>query len=754
MLEILRNIVQEVGAEADLHQAMTILVNRIRDAIAVDVCSVYLIDQRSDELVLVANEGLRAGSIGKVRLRPGEGVVGLVAERAEPLNLADDESHQRYHYVEMTGESAYHGFMAVPVIFSRRVLGVLVVQRREQRAFSEDEVSLMVTLAAQMAGIIAQIEVEKYLSEAASGEARQNIILKGTDGIRGVSVGQAVTVRGTRRLRNTPDRCSKDPQAEMERFRTAVDMELDELDRQRERLRGSIPGADLELFDAYALILRGDSLSSEVERRIASGNWAPGALRDTIAAHARAFEKMDDPYLRGRAADLRDLGERLLRSMQHGAVVTREYPPRVVLVGEEITVGDFVDVPEGRLAALVSVRGTAASHVALLARGIGVPWVFGVASLPVSRLEGCEIAVDGYSARVCIQPAAALREEYLRLESQEQALSRDLESLRDKESVTTDGVRVPLLANTALFADVAAARHGGAEGIGLYRSEMHFSIRDRFPGEEEQTAIYRRVIRTFPSRPVSLRTLDIGGDKQLSYFPIHEDNPYLGWRGVRVSLDHPELFLTQLRAMLRAGTERDHYRILFPMITRLDELDECLELLKRARKELREDGLPAGDPEVGMMVEVPAVVFQIGEYASRVRHLALGTNDLTQYLLATDRNNERVAHLYDPLHPALLRSVDQVVQGARPHGCQVSACGEAAGDPPSALLLIGLGVEILSMGHASLNNIKWLVRNLSRERAASVASRALTMSHPWQVRELVERELEDIGLGGLIRAGR
>jgi phosphotransferase system enzyme I (PtsP) len=754
VLDVLRSIVEEVNALPDSHRALDVMVTRVREAMGVDVCSVYLVDERHGDYVLVASDGLRRDCVGRVRLARGTGLVGVVAAGADPLNLAEASLHSAFVHIAETGESPFNGFAGVPVVLSRRVLGVLIVQRRVREAFGENEVSFLVTLAAQLAGVIAQIEIDEYLSDADRGASAGFLLMRGSEGAPGIALGTAAVVYAPTGLRSIPDRPVQDRGVEQARFKQAVETELGEIEKTRAAMARLLSPTDLALFDAYTLILRSNSLIGDVYAHIDAGNWAPGALREVVISHARTFENMADPYLKGRAADILDLGERLLQRLSPETPEEREYPDRVVLVGEDISVSDIARVPSGQLVAMVSASGTAASHVAVLARGIGIPAVFGVANLPVARLDALEIAVDGYGGRVCISPSAALREEYQRLEREEQALSSELKSLRDLPALMLDGHSVGLQANVALLADVSAARHSGAEGIGLYRSEMHFAARDRFPGEQEQFALYRQVLQTFRNMPVSLRTLDIGGDKTLPYFPINENNPYLGWRGIRVSLDHPQIFLTQLRAMLRAGTDHDDYRILLPMVSNLDEMEEAMVLLNRARRELDRRGEPCGSPRLGLMVEVPAVVLQIEEYARRVDALSIGTNDLAQYLFATDRNNQRVAHLYDGLHPALLSTISQVVEGARKYARPVTVCGELAADPAAALLLVGLGVDNLSMSHSSINKVKWALRSFSFEHARDMARDALAMTGPASVRKMINEELERSGLGGLVRAGR
>jgi phosphotransferase system enzyme I (PtsP) len=362
--------------------------------------------------------------------------------------------------------------------------------------------------------------------------------------------------------------------------------------------------------------------------------------------------------------------------------------------------------------------------------------------------------VDGYTVRVCIQPSPTLRQEYLKLITDEANLSRDLQHLRDLPAETPDGHRVELHANSGLFADIAAARDSGVQGVGLYRSELHFFLRDRFPGEEEQTTLYTRVLRMMEPHPVVLRTLDIGGDKPLPYFPIEEQNPFLGWRGIRISLDQPDLFKTQLRAMLRAGTEYPNLSILLPMIGSVSELREALELLREAQAELMEDGVTVRTPRVGIMVEVPSAVYQIDKLIRMVDFASIGSNDLTQYLLAVDRNNDRVAKLYDSLHPVVLAATRHVVEQVRAAGRPVSACGEMAGDPAGALLLMAMGVDSLSMNLGSLLKIKWLIRSVRYDEAQALLAEVAEFDSAAAIRDRTNTFLDQHGLSGLLRVGK
>ena len=754
MLDILRRIIQDINAAHDLHEALSLIVTEVKAAIHTEVCSVYMTDPVRSEHVLMATDGLRPGAVGKVRLKLGQGLTGLVASRAEPVNVEDAPAHPAFRYIAATGEAPFHGFIGVPIIRRRKVLGVLVAQQREQRKYTADEEAFLVTLAAQLAGCINQAEIRQTLDRLNGDVMTETLFLDGVASARGLAIGEAVVVFPTAALDRVPVKDIDDPEAEASRFRQAVAAELAELQRLSERMRLLLAAGDRALFDAYALLLGSDSLVNGTLERIYAGNWAPGALRATVLEYANIFTEMDDPYLRERAADILDLGQRLLNRLQEAQSVNRDYPDHTILMGDEISVSQLLDVPTEKLKGLVSVRGTGASHVALLARGLGIPAVFGVSNLPPGRLNGREVVVDGYTVRVCIQPSPTLRQEYLKLITDEANLSRDLQHLRDLPAETPDGHRVELHANSGLFADIAAARDSGVQGVGLYRSELHFFLRDRFPGEEEQTTLYTRVLRMMEPHPVVLRTLDIGGDKPLPYFPIEEQNPFLGWRGIRISLDQPDLFKTQLRAMLRAGTEYPNLSILLPMIGSVSELREALELLREAQAELMEDGVTVRTPRVGIMVEVPSAVYQIDKLIRMVDFASIGSNDLTQYLLAVDRNNDRVAKLYDSLHPVVLAATRHVVEQVRAAGRPVSACGEMAGDPAGALLLMAMGVDSLSMNLGSLLKIKWLIRSVRYDEAQALLAEVAEFDSAAAIRDRTNTFLDQHGLSGLLRVGK
>jgi phosphotransferase system enzyme I (PtsP) len=746
MLETLRNIVQQVNAAEGLPEALDIIVERVHDAMGTQVCSVYMRDPDNGRLVFQATKGLNSEQVGTASLAPGEGLVGLVAEREEPVNLENAESHPSYQFLPDLGEERFHSFLGAPIIHQREVLGVLIVQQAAQRRFDQSEEAFLVTMSAQLAGVIAHARVTGAVSVGMlAGEGAVAKVV-GVPGAPGIAIGTAIVVSPSADLYTVPQRQAKNRRAELRAFKGALDSVRADIQTVADNLGSELSAEDHALFDVYIGILGDSTIGAEVASLIKAGEWAQGALSQVMIEHIRHFERMEHSYLKERAVDVKDLGTRVLAYLQEATVEIRSYPENTILVAEELTASSLGEVPREKLAGLISVRGSGNSHVAILARAMGVPTVMGAVDLPYTRLQERELIIDGYNGTVHLNPPAELRQRFQDVLDQDRALSKDLECLRDEPCETLDGRRMTLWVNTGLMADVTRSLEQGAEGVGLYRTEVPFLLRDRFPTEEEQRQIYREQLEAFAPRPVTMRTLDVGGDKSLPYFPIEEDNPFLGWRGIRVTLDHPEIFLAQIRAMLKANEGLGNLRIMLPMICNIAEVDESMELIHRSHRELLQEGLRGELPPIGVMVEVPAAVYQARALARRVDFLSVGSNDLTQYLLAVDRNNARVADLYHALHPAVLQALASVAAAARLEGKSIGICGELAGDPEGAVLLLAMGYDVLSMNSTSLPRVKKALRNIEFKESEDLLAEVLLLDDVSAVLQRLQLFLSDHGL--------
>lgn len=754
MLDSLREIVQEVNTARDLQSALDVIVSRVRAAMNTQVCSVYLLDPEVNSHVLMASEGLRKESVGHVSLQLDEGLVGLVARNAEPVNLEDAQAHPNYHYLSETGEERFSSFLGVPIIHHRKVLGVLVVQHREKRSFTTGEEAFLITLSAQLAGVIAAADASGAIQGIGpSGRRRADTRFSGISGAAGVAIGHAVVVFPQADLKLIPARLVEDIDAQLGAFQAALTAVRRDIRQLSNSVSQQLRPEERELFDVYVRMLDDDALGGEVMDRIHKGNWAQGALAEVALDHINAFEQMKDPYLRERATDIRDLCSRVLSHLQQSeAAVPRIYPEHTILVGEDLAPSMLMEVPRERLAGIISVKGSGNSHVAILARTMGVPTVMGAVDLPYRKLDGRLLIVDGYSGVIYTNPTDQLMTRFREMIKEEEQLIRGLEVLIDKPSITTDHHRVRLWVNTGLMSDVVRSLDHGAEGIGLFRTEVPFLLSEQFPSEDEQAAIYREQLQAFAPKKVTMRTLDIGGDKSLPYFPIEEANPFLGWRGIRVTLDHPEIFITQVRAMLRASEGLNNLQIMLPMVSNLEEVQRARQVIKRALLELREEGRDVIMPPVGVMIELPAAVYLTRALCQMVDFVSVGSNDLTQYLLAVDRNNPRVADLYSSFHPAVLGALQHVVQAAHAEGKQVSICGEMAGDPGAAMLLMAMGFDILSMSASSLLKIKAVIRAISLETAKSVLADVMQLHDAQSIRRCLDMALYNAGIDRLLRS--
>ena len=755
MLEVLRRLIQDVNAADSLEDALALIVAQVRAAMHTDVCTIYLHDKATQKLVFRATEGLNSEKVGQFGLGFDEGLVGWVATREEPLNLEDASAHPQFQLVEGLGEEPFNAFLGAPIVHQRDLLGVLVVQQGDHRRFSEDEEAFLITVSAQLAGLIAHAELAGVIRESAMvpEDAEGGARLSGVAACSGIGIGIAAWVSPHADLQTVPSRESSDRRVELKAFREALASVRSDIQQVAENLEEELGPEDRALFGVYLSILDDSALGGEVAALIRAGEWAQGALSEVMLRHIRHFERMEHSYLRERAVDVRDLGTRVLGYLQDANRQEVDYPDATVLVAEELTASALGEIPREKLVGIVSMRGSANSHTAIVARAMGIPAVVGVEDLPLKQLPDRQLVVDGYNGRVYVNPHPDLLSRFEGLLAEDEALFEELAPLAEQPAATSDGHAVPLWVNTGVAADVQRAREFGAEGVGLYRTEVSFLLRDRFPSEEEQRHLYREQLEALHPSPVTMRTLDIGGDKALPYFPIEESNPFLGWRGIRVTLDHPEIFLTQVRAMLKANEGLDNLRILLPMVTAIDELRSARELILRCHSEVISEGFSAALPPIGVMIEVPAAVYLAGPLAEEAGFLSVGSNDLTQYLLAVDRGNARVADLYQALHPAVLAALRDIIDAAHHYDKSVSICGELAGDPRAAPLLVAMGFDQLSMNAGSLSVIKRVLSAFSRDELSHLMATVLPLRSAQEVVSALDQALGDRGLDIFLRRG-
>ncbi|WHR58998.1 phosphoenolpyruvate--protein phosphotransferase [Acinetobacter haemolyticus] len=755
-LDTLRRIVQEINASVSLHDSLDIMVNHVAEAMDVDVCSIYLLDERNKRYVLMASKGLNPESVGQVALNVGEGLVGLVGQREEIVNLDNAPKHDRFAYLPETGEELFNSFLGVPVMYRRKVMGVLVVQKKEPQDFSEAAESFLVTLCAQLSGVIAHahavgnIDVFRKPSNGPSYKTFQ-----GVSGAGGIALGRAIVLYPPADLTAIPDREADDISEELELLDQAIVAVRAEIQSLDEKMQDSLMSEERALFSVFLRMLDENALPSEIKDHIRDGSWAQGAVRKVIDKHSALFAQMEDDYLRERVSDLKDLGRRILACLQENDTSHRELSPDSILIGEEISTAALVELPVDNIAAIVTSEGAANSHMVIVARALGIPTVVGVTELPITTLDDIEMIVDAYQGRIFVNPPRRLRQRYKEVQKEEEQIAKDLKQYETKDAITPDGVAIPLFVNTGLMIDVVRGVQRGAKGVGLYRSEIPFMLRDRFPGEEEQRAIYRQQLSHFANKPVTMRTLDIGADKDLPYFSIEEENSALGWRGLRFTLDHPEIFSAQIRAMLKASIGLNNLHILLPMVTSVSEVEEVLYLLERDWIAVQEEEqVKINKPKIGIMVEVPSVLFQIDEFAELVDFFSVGSNDLTQYLLAVDRNNPHVANVYSHYHPSVLRALKRLALDCQAHQKPVSVCGEMAGDPLTAILLIAMGFDTLSMSSSNILRVRKAICHVRMSDAKRLLDDVLQMNNPLVIKSWLEHYFRTHGLADMVKSNR
>ena len=757
----------------DLQETLNNIVNLVARRTGSDVCSIYLLEDDGETLRLKASKGLSRGSVGKITMKTSEGLTGLVVEQRRIVSTDNAPRHPRYKYFRETKEEKFLSFLGVPLFERNTPVGVIVIQTRESRIFTPAEISTISTIAYQISSIVINaklldsirqkeeeraffaLELEKIRaggvkeglpSRPEKQKGKQPVTLTGTAVSPGFSWGKIYILNRGMKSSIELERVRPRPE-ERKRFQIALEKAKIQTLYMEKRVAEMLSKEDAAIFHSHLMILEDRGFIARILDLIDSDYGATRAVKEVVGYYVQAFSQMEDPYLRERSADMEDIGRRIIDALSGNNRSHARLREKRIIVADDILPSDMATMEHDKIIGIVTEKGNVNSHAAIMAKSLGIPAVLGVEGLMKQISLRNELIVDGTSGHIYINPDSRIKLEYERFQRDFSLKQRELEVLRDLPAETTDGTRVALRANIGLLGDVKVALANGAEGVGLYRTEFPYMARKSFPNRIEQYTLYRKILEGFPDQPVAIRTLDIGGDKGLSYFAYpREDNPFMGWRSIRVSLDEEGIFREQLAGVLLASPY-GKVTLMFPMVSSVDEIRAIKRILTEVQSELLEEEKPfAPDMRLGIMVEIPAAVQIADLLIKEVDYFSIGTNDLIQYTLAADRNNPKVKKYYDPYHPAVLQSIKRVADVTQKAGKQVSLCGEMAADPVTAVLLLGMGITDFSLSAPYIPLIKQAIRNVSAVKAREIADNVLSMESSANIREYLEKVKTGLGL--------
>ncbi len=730
---LLRQIREAMAGGGPAQARLDMVVRIIAASMVAEVCSIYL-RRASGDMELFATEGLKPEAVHVTRLRPGEGLVGEIVRLGRPLNLSDAPQHPRFAYRPETGEDPYHAFLGVPLLRGGRTVGVLVVQNRTSRHYEEDEVEDLQTISMVLAEMVAGGELmgQEELKDIELAPHRPER-LKGARFADGLAFGTAVLHDAP----VAPERLlSENPAAEEARLHAAVEVLRAQID---EMLEGHhLSGIPYEVLETYKMFAHDRGWNRALDEAVRSGLTAEAAVERVRGEQRARFAQARDGYIRERLHDLEDLADRLLRILMGETPGGRALPENAILVARNLGPADLLEYDRTRLKGLLLEEGSTASHASIVARALGIPCVGRLEGLRDRISEGDPVIVDAETGEALLRPRADVVEAFKARAALRAQRRAEFAKLRDTPALTRDGARITLLMNAGLAVDLDNLEETGAEGIGLFRTEFQFMVSEELPRLKAQTELYAKVLEAAGGRPVTFRTLDLGGDKVLPYMQAErEDNPALGWRAVRMGLDRPALLRMQLRALISAAGGRE-LRIMFPLVATVDEFRAARAMVEQEVAWAQRRGRPAPDPlRVGAMIEAPSLVWHLDALLPLTDFVSVGTNDLMQYMFAADRGNPRVSDRYDPLSPPALRALAAIQAACAETGTSVSVCGEVAGRPLEAFALVAIGFERLSMPPAGAGPVKRMILSLDRE-AASRGVHTLLRSPASSIRNEIE----------------
>lgn len=704
------------------------IVRQIASNMVAEVCSTYVL--RADGVLeLYATEGLNKDAVHLAQLKMGQGLVGTIAASAQPLNLSDAQSHPAFRYLPETGEEIFHSFLGVPILRAGRSLGVLVVQNKASRTYRDEELEALETTAMVLAEMIATGELKKLTKPGLELDLTRSVTIDGDSYNDGVGLGYVVLHEPRIVVTNL---LNEDTEKEIRRLADALGSLRISIDDMLSRRDVSMEGEHREVLETYRMFAHDQGWVRKLEEAVRNGLTAEAAVEKVQSDTKARMMRLTDPYLRDRMHDFEDLANRLLRQLTgYSAKMAADgFPNDAVIFARAMGAAELLDYPRANIRGLVLEEGAVTSHVVIVARAMGIPVVGQAAGVVALAENGDSVIIDGDEGHVHLRPMADHQrsyEEKVRFRARRQEQFR---ALRSVEPVTKDGQRISLLMNAGLLVDLPQLAESGAEGIGLFRTELQFMIASTMPKAEEQENFYRSVIKQAGKRSVTFRTLDIGGDKVVPYFRGHEEeNPALGWRAIRLSLDRPGLLRMQLRAMLKAAADGD-LKLMVPMVTEVSEIKAVRELLQKEVQHLSRFGhaLPR-KLQFGAMLEVPALLWQLDELMDAVDFVSVGSNDLFQFSMAVDRGNARVSDRFDALGRPFLRILRDIVRAGERNKTPVTLCGELAGKTISSMALMGIGFRSVSMSPASIGPVKAMLLGLDVGALSKVMEEALDDTH-------------------------
>ena len=723
---LLKNLREAMAEPLGPQERLDRIVQQIAAAMGAQVCSVY-VRRADDVLELFGTYGLKAEAVHQSQLQVGQGLVGTIATVGRPLNLAEAEKHPAFAYLPETGEELYKSFLGVPMKRAGRPLGVLVVQTTETKVFDDEEVEALETAAMVLSDLVASGDLKGLAQQGAELDQSGALSLTGTRLSAGIGVGEVVL----HEPRVVVEHLFGDDEAEeLSRLHKAVKnvrASVDEmLSRNIDRTEGSSGDDHVEVLESYRMFANDRGWVRRIETAISQGLTAEAATEKVSQENRSRLMRSSDPYLRERLTDLDDLSRRLLKELIGDSAGPGSEGKNFVVVARTMGAAELLDYDSEYLRGLIIEEAAATSHVVIVARALGIAVVAQVPGFVARAENGDRVIVDGDDGSVHLRPAEDINESYVERVKFRAIREARFDALRELPSVTKDGVNIDLLLNAGLTMDLAQLEHSGAVGIGLFRTELQFMIASRMPRMAEQAAFYKSILDAAGDKPVTFRTLDVGGDKVLPYLhAVKEDNPALGWRAIRLAIDRPGLLRMQVRALLKAADGRQ-LKIKLPMITNVTEFDQVKAIIQKEIEAQARFGhtLPS-EILLGSMIEVPSLLYQLDELMQRVDFISVGSNDLFQFIYASDRTNSYLANRYNPLSRPFLRALREIVRAADRHSTPLQLCGELAGDPLSALALLGVGYTAISMPPASVGPVKEMIRSIDLAAVSQAVHAAL-----------------------------